>query len=237
MDADTDDAHCSICLEEKSRQVQGACVPCGHTFCLACIHDWMKGHSKTCPQCRLPVEKVLRLFTGSEGSGGNTRQQTRQAVSISQKKGVRTRIRTTAGRERHDRHVPVSRHDEPSALPSPRQLHKSVGLYVSNFAAASGRCVTAVCRYCCRCCRDARQTWRCPSQVEKLLMAALTSILVVLLALDLQQPNGLVHGILAPRLEPFYPVVSLVCGIVSLLAKIVTVVIGFLAECVGRVFF
>jgi hypothetical protein len=46
---------CVICTELFSKPVR---IPCGHTFCEACIKEWVgmaaRGEKKGCPQCRTP---------------------------------------------------------------------------------------------------------------------------------------------------------------------------------------
>ncbi|KAL8598404.1 hypothetical protein ACOMHN_032681 [Nucella lapillus] len=74
---------CAICLEPELNS-PAACVPCGHTFCLACITQWTRNPPRfglsLCPQCRSPVREVQKLFisdwpvsgTGSGGGGQTT---------------------------------------------------------------------------------------------------------------------------------------------------------------------
>ena len=56
---------CSICLEPELN-VPAACIPCGHTFCYACITQWTRSPPRfgvsLCPQCRAPVREVQKLF-------------------------------------------------------------------------------------------------------------------------------------------------------------------------------
>ncbi|XP_076438499.1 uncharacterized protein LOC143277516 [Babylonia areolata] len=56
---------CAICLEPEMNS-PAACVPCGHTFCLACITQWTRSPPRfglsLCPQCRAPVREVQKLF-------------------------------------------------------------------------------------------------------------------------------------------------------------------------------
>ncbi|XP_070203314.1 uncharacterized protein [Littorina saxatilis] len=56
---------CPICLEAELK-VPAACVPCGHTFCHACITQWTRSPPRfglsLCPQCRVPVREVQKLF-------------------------------------------------------------------------------------------------------------------------------------------------------------------------------
>ncbi|XP_023654232.2 E3 ubiquitin/ISG15 ligase TRIM25-like [Paramormyrops kingsleyae] len=40
---------CSICLDMLSKPVT---IPCGHSFCMLCIHKYWKNHTCRCPHCR-----------------------------------------------------------------------------------------------------------------------------------------------------------------------------------------
>ncbi|KAL8579919.1 hypothetical protein ACOMHN_038816 [Nucella lapillus] len=64
-------ATCSVCFEDTATRVQGACIPCGHTFCLHCINQWSQ-NNRTCPQCRLHVHNIIRLYTGSGDTSTTT---------------------------------------------------------------------------------------------------------------------------------------------------------------------
>lgn len=49
---DNDQYNCSICLDLMTDPVT---IPCGHSYCMSCIHDyWTKSNQKAnhCPQCR-----------------------------------------------------------------------------------------------------------------------------------------------------------------------------------------
>lgn len=59
---------CTICLE---KEVDTCVVPCGHTFCEACIvHSMDKGHVSLtqtpvkgdCPTCRFSIEKTIKFY-------------------------------------------------------------------------------------------------------------------------------------------------------------------------------
>ena len=55
--------NCAICLENKMTNPES--LPCGHTFCSACIDDWLK-RKPTCPSCN----KIHGTLTGKQPPGG-----------------------------------------------------------------------------------------------------------------------------------------------------------------------
>jgi len=54
-----DDANaiCPICMDTLYRFVRVATLPCGHSFCRSCLHQWLHTfYHITCPLCRQPVD-------------------------------------------------------------------------------------------------------------------------------------------------------------------------------------
>ncbi|KAK7498619.1 hypothetical protein BaRGS_00010279, partial [Batillaria attramentaria] len=72
---------CSICLEPELRE-PAACIPCGHTFCHACISQWIQSRStlglhfgpKKCPQCRVSIGGVQKLYLSDQPMGESLRR-------------------------------------------------------------------------------------------------------------------------------------------------------------------
>lgn len=69
-DDETEEHHCSICLEEFVDPV--ATIPCGHVFCTGCIEASFQ-HKKTCPQCRAVCNNYLSLCEARETVQRNAR--------------------------------------------------------------------------------------------------------------------------------------------------------------------
>ncbi|XP_062858606.1 E3 ubiquitin/ISG15 ligase TRIM25-like [Trichomycterus rosablanca] len=65
MSLENDQYNCSVCLDLMTDPVT---IPCGHSYCMACIQDyWNKSNQKTnyCPQCRqtFPTRPTLNKNT------------------------------------------------------------------------------------------------------------------------------------------------------------------------------
>ena len=54
---------CPICF--SSFALTHNVVPCGHSFCYECIHDW-KGKSNLCPTCSGPIESLMPNFIADQ---------------------------------------------------------------------------------------------------------------------------------------------------------------------------
>ena len=54
----SDEAMCSICLEEYALDTQVKVLPCGHIFHPVCIDKWLAGHG-VCPLCKCNVQESL----------------------------------------------------------------------------------------------------------------------------------------------------------------------------------
>ena len=54
---------CPICF--SSFALAHNVVPCGHSFCYECIHDW-KGKSNLCPTCSGPIESLMPNFIADQ---------------------------------------------------------------------------------------------------------------------------------------------------------------------------
>jgi hypothetical protein len=51
----TQSAECAICLQSHAaRAARAAQLRCGHTFCRACVSEWLE-RARTCPICRTDV--------------------------------------------------------------------------------------------------------------------------------------------------------------------------------------
>jgi len=46
---------CSICNKPF---IEAVSTPCDHTFCSACIKQWIEKGCKSCPQCRQQIKSV-----------------------------------------------------------------------------------------------------------------------------------------------------------------------------------
>ena len=61
---------CSICYRNTSNpksdpRMRFVNLPCGHTFHLYCIEQWLSKRSGSCPNCRQPVDTSLAAAAGS----------------------------------------------------------------------------------------------------------------------------------------------------------------------------
>eukprot|EP00405_Crypthecodinium_cohnii_P021647 CAMPEP_0206471480 /NCGR_PEP_ID=MMETSP0324_2-20121206/31588_1 /ASSEMBLY_ACC=CAM_ASM_000836 /TAXON_ID=2866 /ORGANISM="Crypthecodinium cohnii, Strain Seligo" /LENGTH=148 /DNA_ID=CAMNT_0053945813 /DNA_START=24 /DNA_END=467 /DNA_ORIENTATION=+ len=48
---------CSICYEDVCRLQEGLAEPCGHSFCITCIKEWIRRCSH-CPLCKREIGAV-----------------------------------------------------------------------------------------------------------------------------------------------------------------------------------
>lgn len=61
------EAQCCICLNGYVfAWFQRRTLPCGHSFCTACVRRWKRAEGKTCPLCRAPMVD-LRAVAGKLG--------------------------------------------------------------------------------------------------------------------------------------------------------------------------
>lgn len=66
-----EEENCSICIDSFENKFK---LPCGHEFCLECIHSWAVSNRQTLPQPRCPVCRAtfhMHIFNRSSPVGSN----------------------------------------------------------------------------------------------------------------------------------------------------------------------